>query len=275
VSILPLGDSLTWGYSASTMEPTPGGYRDPLYSLLLTEDHPVTYVGVGNGNPSATLTLAGQTANDGFSDYTSTQMDENLAGNVQPTDTTVSNLGGYWLTGGGGTGRSAQSADVILLMAGTNDIVFSDSSLTAQQIATQITSNLETLVTDVHTDDPGATILVASPPPVILFANWQAVGSPLNLDLKNLLNTPAYKSENIDYVDMYDALNQYGYYAYEDGIHLNETGYTKMAQVWNSAILADYNFADPPADPVPEPSTWALLAAGAAALFGWQRLRKS
>ena len=266
ISILPLGDSLTWGYSLSG--DTPGGYRDPLYSLLLGANINTTYLGVANGNPSTQLSNKGETASDGFNGYTISQIDQNLSANNQPTNNSVSNMGGFWLTGGATT----PSPNIILLMAGTNDIALSNSSLTAQQIATQVTSNLQTLINDVHAADPKALLLVASPPPIILSTNLWSDTQQYNLDISNLISTD-YQGQNIKYVDMYDNLDSLGYYVGEDGVHLNESGYTEMAQVWDSAIMADYDFTAP--DAAPEPSTWALLLGGALALFAWRRLRRA
>jgi lysophospholipase L1-like esterase len=280
ITVLPLGDSITYGETLDPASPG-GGYRDPLYSLLLGEGVNVTYAGVNNGNPSAKLTLAGETANDGFGGYLINDIDENLSANNQPTDSTTSNLGGYWLKNASG-GLTTPAPNVILLMAGTNDILFSNPNLPVATVASNILgaasgpsgpSGLLGLVADVHKDDPQATILVASPPNPIISSNWTAIATQLNLDMAAAI--PAdFAGENIDYVDMFDALNQYGDFKTPagagDGIHLSNLGYIAMAQKWNSAILADYDFNADPVD-VPEPSTWALLVGGAVVLVWWGR----
>ena len=54
-NILPLGDSITVGDGSPA---TPGGYRDPLYSLLTDANYDFTYVGSQTTNPTAPLTAA-------------------------------------------------------------------------------------------------------------------------------------------------------------------------------------------------------------------------
>ena len=112
ISIMPLGDSITWGFDGLVDTPQyladldTGGYRSPLYSLLTSANLNFNFVGVDNGNPSPLLTAAGQTAHNGFNGYTIDDLDGNLTGTASSADG-VSNDGGYWLNGGHGTGRSA------------------------------------------------------------------------------------------------------------------------------------------------------------------------
>ncbi len=47
-----------------------------------------------------------------------------------------------------------------------------------------------------------------------------------------------------------------------------------MADVWETAILDDYDFDDPP-DPVPAPSTYALFLGGAALLAAYRKFRQA
>ncbi|HEX4138794.1 MAG TPA: hypothetical protein VHY09_00485, partial [Candidatus Methylacidiphilales bacterium] len=124
VTIMPLGDSLTWGYDGNPADLTTldtGGYRSPMYLALGADGVDVSYVGVDNGNPSPVLTAAGQTAQNGFNGYRLGDIANNLAGSVAGSDG-VSNDGGYWLTGGGGTGRGPATPNIILLQIGANDI---------------------------------------------------------------------------------------------------------------------------------------------------------
>ena len=287
VSIMPLGDSLTWGYDGGPDTPAyldsldTGGYRSPLYSLLTSDGIQTTYVGVGNGNPSPVLTAAGQTAQNGFNGYRIDDIANNLAGSVAGSDG-VSNLGGYWLTGGGGTNRGPETPDIILLQIGANDLEQEYDPLftgtpgteTASQLAADTATRLGTLITDIRDYEPQATIITDGTP-VLINSNFEtAASSDYETDVQSLVASE-FPSENVYYFNMAHALAPGGFAAYEgDGIHLTASGYQLMADGWDDAIMADYNFNAEPAD-VPEPSTYALFIAGAIALAGWRRLRKS
>ena len=290
LSIMPLGDSLTWGYDGGPDTPAyldsldTGGYRSPLYSLLTADHIGVTYVGVNNDNPSPVLTAAGQTAHNGFNGYTINEVDGNLAGSVSSADG-VSNLGGYWLTGGGGTGRGPETANVILLQIGANDIgqgydplynpsqPYNTAGESATQFAADETTRLENLINDIMYYEPNATLLVDGTTPIInpflgaAGTEVQDYGS----DVDTLIST-TYQNKSVHYVDMYDAFLLSGTSEVNsalfagDGVHLTTQGYDVMAQTWDTAILADV-------DLVPEPSTYGLFIGGALALFVWRRKR--
>src|SRR5436305_483183 len=53
LSIMPLGDSITYGYSAKV--PAPGGYRAPLYRDLVAAGYDVRFVGSQTTNPDPSL----------------------------------------------------------------------------------------------------------------------------------------------------------------------------------------------------------------------------
>jgi lysophospholipase L1-like esterase len=288
ISVMPLGDSLTWGYDGGPDTTQylnsldTGGYRSPLYLALGAQGVNVNYVGASNGNPSPVLTAAGQTAQDGFNGYRIDDIANNLAGSVTGSDG-VSNDGGYWLTGGGTSGRAAASPNIILLQIGANDMLQLYDPLftgtrgteTAAQLATDTATRLESLINQIMYYEPNATLLVDGTSPLVNSAYSTAVSYDYDLDVANLVATQ-YRGTNVHYVDMWDALYNNpktpGYLYYEDdGVHLNTLGYDEMAATWDNAILADYNFSN--LDAVPEPSTWALLAGGALALFGWRKLR--
>ena len=116
---MPLGDSLTWGDQTDpTLGPIPGGYRTQLYLDLHHAGYGFNFVGTISTNASATLSAAGQTLNEGHPGYRINQIQDNLDGYNGLQDA----YGGYWLSGGGGTGRSPIDPNYILLLIGTNDI---------------------------------------------------------------------------------------------------------------------------------------------------------
>ena len=52
IRIMPLGDSITYGYSSLS---SPGGYRAPLYQLLTNAGFNVDYIGTLTNNPAPSL----------------------------------------------------------------------------------------------------------------------------------------------------------------------------------------------------------------------------
>ena len=107
-SILPLGDSVTYGQGST------GGYESPLSLALGAQGINANYIGVNPVNGDSAVN------SDGFSAY----MISDVAGNLTSATTPysgVSNLRGYWLTGGS-SGPVDVDPNIVLLMLGTNDI---------------------------------------------------------------------------------------------------------------------------------------------------------
>jgi acyl-CoA thioesterase I len=287
ISIMPLGDSLTWGWDGlsdpSTMDT--GGYRSPLYQALTADGINVNYVGVNNENPGPVLTAAGETAQNGFNGYRIDQIAANLAGDDPVSND--NNYGGYWLTGGGGTGRLAETPNIILLQIGTNDLTQGYDLLyipvpgtteTPQQLASDTATRLGNLISQIMTYEPQATLLVDGAPLMDSPPGALELSQDYDLDVESIISSQ-FQGKDVYYVDMWDAMadnpipgNQL-FSTANDGVHLNMYGYDVIAQAWENAILQDYDFSDP--DPVPEPSTYALFAGGALALFAWRKFRKA
>lgn len=287
LTIMPLGDSLTWGFDGVNGSPgylaglDTGGYRSPLYSLLTAQTGiGINYVGVSNENPSPTLTAAGQTAQDGFNGYRIDQITANLAGEEIPY-TSIADYGGYWLTGGGGTGRGPETANVILLQIGANDIVQDyDPSFTgtpgtesASTFATDMTLRLETLINAIMYDEPGATLLIDGTTPITnpYLGDANSIVQDYDSDIAHLIATQ-YAGDKVDYVNMYKAFLDPGTSTVNsslfggDGLHLSTQGYAVMAQTWAGAIESDVTIT-------PEPSTFALFGTGMLALLACGLLR--
>ena len=152
-TIWPVGDSITDGYDITPGDAPGGGYRTELYSRLINSGISFNYVGSYADNPSAILNAAGAayTSHDGHDGYTIAEIYGNLTGN----DGTTSNNGGYWITGGNGTGRGAINPTIILLEIGGNDV--NQGSTAAQAYA-----SLTILLNDLKADLPSAQVFVAS-----------------------------------------------------------------------------------------------------------------
>jgi lysophospholipase L1-like esterase len=268
----------------------PGGYRGFLYSNLESENINVQYVGVSNDNPSSALTAAGQTANNGFGGYTISEIAAGLNGPVTP-HSGIASQGGYWLTGSGGTGRGPETADVILLLIGTNDFgqqydplfsttspmngavyPYQGASENNQVFAADAASRYESLIQELVTLEPNATILVGTTLPFYLDPRVAMLNSAVESYIQEDMG--ADKVHSVDLYSTFDDPNDPGLlnplYDGGDGIHPNGAGYEEMASLWNQAIMQDVNMAD---YQVPEPSTYALLLGGTAGLLVFRRFR--
>jgi autotransporter-associated beta strand protein len=239
VKIHPLGDSITWGYTTASAADSPGGYREPLYRNLIVNGGPaVEFLGANTSNPGPLLTRDNQPRHDGYPQYTITEISNNLDANV-PTGKPRGNNGGFWLTGGGV--RPAIEPDIILLLAGTNDIEGGAD-------AAMIESRMDAMVAKIFALRPAAKIFLASIPPYPADAAKTATAAGYNR-LMVLRTVPKYLSRGFDirFVDQYRnfiaGAGPEGDVViaalYGDTIHPNEAGYQLMGDTWAAAILAD------------------------------------
>ena len=249
-SIMPLGDLITYGdLSASARGPIPGGYRTKLYTNLKNANYSFNYVGSQTGNASATLTAANQVNNEGHNGYRIDQITNNL----DASDGTGGNNGGFWLAGGGGTGRAAVTPDFILLHIGTNDILQNFNTAT-------MGTRLDGLINQLTTDRPNANVLVASIIPLVNSGQNTLVQS-YDAQIQNVI-VPKYQAmgRHVFFVDQYhnfvDSNGNVISSLLPDGIHPNQTGYDLMGDTWASAVQS-----------VPEPSTAGAIMVACSALF--------
>lgn len=154
ISILPLGDSITAGTVA-------GGYRGPMATRLSTVyGHTVTTLGT---QTDSSLPV-GQRAHEGHGGWRIDQLADNLTG-LNAVDAGAN--GGYWLTGGHGTGRTAISPSFVTLSAGINDInqfIGSNTSDPMSGRSAVITSTVQSRLTNIvnilTTTTPSSTIML-------------------------------------------------------------------------------------------------------------------
>lgn len=129
VKILPLGDSITWGYQEQT---SIGGYRGPLYSLLTNKGWTVDFMGPGSAGP-ATLPDKDHAGYDGAKIF-------GIDSNIDPL-------------------IESYSPNLVLLMAGMNDVLQADDMANAP-------TRLQTLWNKFIAQVPGVRIFVGSVTPV-------------------------------------------------------------------------------------------------------------
>jgi lysophospholipase L1-like esterase len=246
VTILPLGDSITYGY-LSASEQGSNGYRAQLYADL--GGH-VNFLG------SQTDGNLAQPNNEGHNGYLIQEIDQGLKG-IPTGGRATSNNGGHWLDGGNGTGRSAINPGVVLLNIGTNNATDGDSAGTMETYLTN-------LLSDLKTDLPSAQIFVGSLTPRLDSTSDEAVEDAYNAAMPGIV---ASFGTNFHFVDIHDAVSASNINTV-DGQHPTAAGYAQMGDAWYNALVAANVVA------VPEPSTYALFGLGFLGLFAFGRSRR-
>ncbi|KAJ7679372.1 lipolytic enzyme [Mycena polygramma] len=182
--LLPLGDSITFG-----LQSTDGnGYRSTLHNLLQT-GNTVDFIGSLKSGTMA------DNDNEGHSGATIAQIQQFA------------------------TNSAALPArpNVVLLMAGTND-VFGGSISTAP-------SRLSTLIDSIFTACPDAALIVATLTPL---SAGQAAVDTYNQAVTQLVATRKAAGQHILLASMASVLASDLF----DGVHPDDAGYVKMANAW-------------------------------------------
>jgi hypothetical protein len=253
-TIWPLGDSITDGYDPQPGDAPGGGYRTEVYLRLIAAGINFSYVGSSADNPSAILYAAGAnyTSHDGHNGYTVAEIDGNLTAN----DGTSANNGGFWISGGNGTGRGPINPSIILLEIGGNNV--SAYGTTAGQIYALLTNLLD----DLKADLPNAQIFVASLVPRT-DVGW-AENTSVQYSALIAANLSSF-GPNFHFVDLHANFPANG--IGPDGIHPNLVGYNWMGDQWANAIIAYLGGGGGPA-PVITSATTATGTVGRA--FSYQ-----
>ena len=213
--ILPLGDSITWGWGSSN-----AGYRTVLRELLEAAGVRFQYVGTasdfpGNlpedqrhheGHPGWVIS-AGSSGRDGLTDHLPS-----------------------WL------GPRGVTPDVVLLMIGTNDVDLDYDLAHAKQ-------RLDALVSMITSRDgglaPESRLLLAQITRVVdaehdvIDPVKDARASQYNQAVAELVTEHRARGEDVELVDMHTALEPADF---GDWVHPNDAGYQKMAHTWFDAI---------------------------------------
>jgi hypothetical protein len=234
--VMPMGDSITQGAGAG------GGYRSPLYQSLTNSNFPIQYIGSRTDAPTTLLTNAGQTHHEGHGSYSTDLLLGNLDANKPYGGT---DEGGYWITGGGGTGRAAVYPDLILLMIGTNDIgMWTHTPAEAIAYYDQLLTKLVTL-------RPSARIICASIVPFVLsefedaypdkigvYTNREANNVIYNGLLPGLVASHQAAGHRVQFYDMRQKVNPTNAATLigGDGVHPNQAGYNAIASGWLDAM---------------------------------------
>ena len=201
--IMPLGDSITRGVAGSS---NGAGYRRSLYLSLTGAGHDIDFVGSS-------------------SDGTPTDFDKDHEGHDGwHADQIRDNVNG-WLT--------STPADTVLLHIGTNDISGGQGAL---GIAAEIDQILDNIDTYEIANSVAITVILAK---IIDRYDHGDTTEELNSEIQSLYNTRTAAGDELILVDMFNALD----YSTDlpDGIHPNDAGYVKMANVWFNAFGPNVN----------------------------------
>ena len=223
LTIMPLGDSITWGLGA------PGGYRTKLYQNLKRAGYQFAFIGSDTSNPGPTP--FDQQSHQGHPGYTINEDSANFDANVPPWPTVAAqndwNNGGYWIT------RLNRPPDIILIHLGTNDIGRGQDGNGAAAAA-----NMDALLTHLYALAPNAQVILATIIPINngLNSNVHA----FNNQLPAIVANHAATGQRITLVDQYanfvDDTGAIKPYLLPDRVHPSQAGYNLMADTWFHAI---------------------------------------
>jgi lysophospholipase L1-like esterase len=235
IKILPLGNSITEGYTdGSLTEPQMRGYRYGLRYLLQHAGYQVDFVGSQSAG----------------SDYFSDCQHAGIGGTrdqyiVRLLTDGYDERNGIQILVPPRTYLDEYNPDIILLHIGTNDITQEGSAAIANQKVTEILN-----LVDQYEARAEKEVLVFLALIINRIKPWTP-GSPaeitssFNNAIKSMAQSRIAAGDKIVIVDME---NDAGFlYSSEDmandgeGIHPNDLGYSKMANLWFSSIFWNYN----------------------------------
>lgn len=202
--VLPFGDSITDGIGSSNQ----GGYRAPLFELIVEANQKVTFVGSRSGGPNQ---VAGQTFPKNHEGHPGWTIDSGYVSFGEGISTLIPSPAFDTLP------------HIVLLMIGTNDV-------SAEQGTNTIADRLETLLDAIVATAPDALVVVAIPTPI----GWNPTAlQTYSARIPEIVSARAAQGEHMVLADM-STMPASG--LGNDDLHPNDQGYSYMAQVWYEAI---------------------------------------
>lgn len=212
VKIMPLGDSITWGFEG--LDGTvlnSGGYRAPLYTAL-------------NRAYPGQIDFVGSVVND-VAPGDPTDIDSNQEGHSGWTSADLSNNIADWL--------KAANPHYILLMIGSNDLYHCTAWADSEAALNHIVSSASAYPSVKR-------ILVGSVTPLAPDQSGcrnNATIDAFNRHLKEFVQNGIAQGKALNFVDI-NGLSGLTPDDMSDGLHPNKQGYAKIAEVWNNALVA-------------------------------------
>ena len=239
--IMPLGDSITYDNNTGDFfVPRPEGeriaYRYPLWQLLTDGGYDFDFV----GSQYAGYDIFPDADNEGHTGFRADEVRDGVFD---------------WL--------QLNPADIVLLHIGTNDVW-------GTQDVEDIVLEVEEILDEIFAYGPEITVILAR------IINQQTFSQKTN-DFNNLLPRMVSNHPYTDNIILVNMETEAGIdYATDmfDNLHPNNTGYSKMADLWFSAlqqILPDFLAADFSADPLsgPAPLTVTFTDESAGTVTAW------
>jgi lysophospholipase L1-like esterase len=197
VEMMPIGDSITYGVIDSKKDTESGGYRASLWQLLQADGYRVNFVGSQANGPASF-----DNQHEGYRGQTI----EQIARSVQ------AQLARY-------------RPDVVLLLAGTNDINRDNDLVHAPQ-------RLKHLIEQIFKASPHTAVLVGTLPPNTRSANNLQQVQAFNRAVRRFVNSP--KQHDLQVVDLY---KQLGLKDLTDQVHPTDRGYRQIAYSWYKSLI--------------------------------------
>jgi lysophospholipase L1-like esterase len=229
--ILALGDSITAGVSAFGAPATDGGYRGPLERALAERGYHAVFVGSRSDYSSA----LSDRAHEGWPGYVVRSF---------PSDPGPGQLYGNLTQ----TAMRTSNPDVVLVMAGTNDLLRREKSDGGYTLA-NIVESVRMLLEQIVAAKPSVVVILApvvDSPRVNVCAlrAFAGVGLPddcaaLNANLATLVNEFDRRGYRVSYARSMATAVPRDAAHFPDGIHpAGPGGYADVANVWLQAIAA-------------------------------------
>jgi lysophospholipase L1-like esterase len=225
---MPLGDSITegafpWGNAS-------GGYRLPLYQDLTADGLAFQFVGSQIDTRSAALQAAGKAAYEGHAGFGADDIADHLLG-ANPSR--AGGNGGHWLDGTGS--RRPVYPDMVLLMAGTNDVM---EGFPAPAAA----ASIDRLLGILFAARPTAHVLVGSLLPIDDPRHLATVRTLNAVIRKKIVPECRQRGGLVTFVDHYanfvNANGTVNSSLLYDRTHPVAAGYALIASTWSTAIGA-------------------------------------